>query len=334
MTTIRDISRRTGVSIATISRVMSQPEKVAEHTRRQVLKAIEESGYQPNLLARNFRANKSNVVLVLVPNIANPFFSNIIRGIEKVASELGYSVLLGDCAHSDEREDTYATLAATKRADGILQFNARLPGPVENPVRSNVLPFVNVCELIPDFDGPSVSIDNVDAAQRMTRHLLDLGHRRIGIVTGPTSTPLTKARMQGVRAALKDFGCGADLAFVVNGDFTMESGYGAVSDIDDGQMPDAVFCFNDEMAIGVIKRLSDLGLEVPGDVSVAGFDNIEFSRYIRPSLTTISQPTTQIGETAMRLLFELMEGRTPETPQIILPTDLIVRDTTSSARPR
>lgn len=332
MTTNREVSMNAGVCVATVSRVIRQPDKVAAKTRRQVMKAIEETGYHPNLLVRSFRTNRSNFVLALAPNIANPFFSRIIRGIEQAASEVGYSVLLGHSAYLAEREDAYAELAATRRADGMIQFNARMPAPIAGAVADGGLPFVNACELIPDYKGARVSIDNIDAAARVTRHLLDLGHRKIGVITGPKSSPLPKARLKGVRAAIRKAPDAAGIAFIAAGKFTMESGYVAIANLAKSDILSAFFCFNDEMAIGAIQRFTEAGYKVPGDISIAGFDDIEMGRFSTPKLTTISQPAEKIGETAMGLLLELIEGRALETHNVVLPAELVVRESTGPTR--
>ena len=331
MTTIRDVSARAGVSVATVSRVMHTPHVVSEETRQQVEKAIQETGYQPNLIARSFRTKRTFLILVLVPDIANPFFSRIIKGIEKTASEYGYSVLLGDSALSPERENAYAELVATKRADGLIQFSSRIPKPVERLVLENALPFVNACEVIPAFKGARVAIDDKESTAEMTRHLLSLGHRRIGVISGLKSSPQTLARLAGFKSTMKAHPKPVKTSFIIEGRETMESGYKAVAGFKRAELPDAIFCLNDEMAIGVMKRLSEIGLRIPRDISVAGFDDIEIGRFSTPTLTTISQPMEAIGQAAMKTLFAMIESRPIEQPLTVLPTQLIVRESTGPA---
>jgi LacI family repressor for deo operon, udp, cdd, tsx, nupC, and nupG len=329
MATIREVSKRAGVSVATVSRAMRQPDKVTPKTRRKVERAIAETGYQPNMLARSFRTSRSELVLVLVPNIANPFFARVIRGIEQVATEKGYSVLLGDTRYSAEMEDRHAQLVSTRRADGLIQLNARMPKPVEAMVRARELPLVSACEVIDDYPGPAVMIDNVGAAGRMTSHLADLGHRNVGVVTGPKDNQHTVLRLEGYRRAAA--ARGLVTSFVAEGAYTMASGYEAVAKHEGRPLPTAILCFNDEMALGAIKRLVEGGHRVPEDVSVAGFDDIELGRYVTPGLTTVSQPADEMGRTAMRLFWGILSGEEAHDARVVLPTELIVRGSTGPA---
>ena len=332
MPTIRDVSARAGVSVATVSRVMRSPEKVAPKTRRRVERAIEETGYQPNMLARSFRTSRSQLVLVLLPNIANPFFARVIRGIGQVAAQHGYDVLLGDTAYEPAREDAYAELVSTRRADGLIHLGSRMPRPIEAMARNREVPLVSACEVIEGHDGPSVSIDNAGATERIARHLADLGHRTIGVVTGPKENQHTRLRLEGYKRAAEH--AGLRTLFVAEGAFDMPSGYEAVAKHEGRGVPDAVLCFNDAMAVGAMRRLHEAGLSVPRDVSVTGFDDLQLGRYVTPSLTTVSQPAEEMGRAAMRLFLEELSGEGAHAAHITLPTELIVRDSTGPAPQR
>lgn len=328
MSDIRDVAKAAGVSVATVSRYLHHPEKVRQATGRRVAAAIETMGYRPNFLARNFRTNRSYALLVLVPDISNPFFSEVIKGIENVAAEQGYSVLLGDTSYRKEREEEYAQIAATKRADGLIQLSGRIPKPVEEIVSAGALPFVSACEGVPGFPELNVGIDNIDAARRLTEHLIGLGHRSIGIITGPKNNQHTKARLEGFHRAMKAAQTPVEVAFIAEGDYSLRSGYNAISRYISEGRPDAVFCFSDQMAIGALRRLTEKGISVPGDISLAGFDNLEMTQYTIPALTTVSQPARILGEEAAKLLFEQINGNPPAGGALELAADIIVREST------
>jgi LacI family repressor for deo operon, udp, cdd, tsx, nupC, and nupG len=326
-TSIRQVARQAGVSIATVSRALTTPDKVSDKTLKKVLAQVERSGYKPNLLARNFRSKRAYSVVVLVPNIANPFFAEIIRGIEQVAQQHGYAVLLGDTEGREDREAYYAGLVETRQADGIIQLHPRLPKAARGAGGTLEIPMVNACEYIENAPCPRVGIDNVAAAREITEYLLKLGHRRIGVVLGPNTSPLTSDRLRGYKLALRAARIAPDVTLIAEGDFTMSSGRAAAEKLfATKHPPTAVFCFNDEMALGVIRFLKSTGRSVPQDVSVVGFDDIEFASFCDPPLTTIEQPTREIGNKAMSLLFDLLNGAKAEPSLHTLPARLIIRD--------
>ena len=330
MTNIREVSKVAGVSVATVSRTMRHPDRVRKKTREKVLAAIEAVGYRPNMMARNFRAKKSFAVVVLVPNIANPFFSRVIRGIEQGAQQEGYAVLLGDTQGLKEREAEYISLVSSRQADGVIQLSANVDGVLDILDTANgPVPLVNACECAVNPQCPTVRIDNVAAALKAMEHLISLGHERIGIVLGPGDSPLTIDRLKGYKLALKEHKLPFDKRLVVSGDFSLRSGRRAVTSLSSvNNPPTAIFCCNDEMAIGAMRRIKRSGFRVPEDVSIVGFDDIEFASYVDPPLTTISQPTEELGKMAFSVLLDLLEGRTPEQTDFVLPTELIVRDST------
>ncbi len=315
------------MSIATVSRALTTPDKVSDKTLKKVLAQVERSRYKPNLLARNFRSKRAFSIVVLVPNIANPFFAEIIRGIEQVAQQQGYAVLLGDTEGREDREAYYVGLVETRQADGLIQLHPRLPKAARGANGTLDIPLVNACEYIEDAPCPRVGIDNAAAAREMTAYLLGLGHRRIGVILGPDSSPLTSDRLRGYKLALRSAKIASDDTLIAQGDFTMSSGSAAAEKLfKTKQPPTALFCFNDEMALGAIRFLKSTGRSVPQDVSVVGFDDIEFASFCDPPLTTIEQPTREIGNKAMSLLFDLLNGAKPEPTMHTLPIKLIVRD--------
>jgi len=331
---IYDVAKRAGVSTATVSRVLSQPAVVAPATRRKVLQAVEWLRFEPNSNAKNLRSLRTGKLLVTVPDISNPFFSLILQGIEEAAMREGYAVLVGDTQHDDKREERYAMMLKRKEADGLIFLGHRLPQEAAALVRSmapRCAPVVNGCEFSPSLGIPSVHIDNARAAFEAMDHLYGLGHRRIGIITGPLVSPLSRDRLHGATSRAKRQKAEREFV-VIHGDFSIESGAAAAERLlGRKERPTAIFCFNDEMAIGVLEVARRLKVPVPTQLSVVGFDDIRFARHIDPPLTTIAQPMRQIGEGTVRLLLGILAGGgDAETPEsVTLPHKLVVRESTA-----
>lgn len=335
MATIRDVAREAGVSTATVSRVLSRPAVVNAETRRSVMAAVNALGYTPNAAAKSLRTLRSGKLLVTVPDIANPFFSLILQGIEAAALRAGYSVLLGDTQHDEAREQQYALMLQRREADGLIFLGHRLPKAAAALVRSRpagTAPVVNGCEFSPSLGVPSVHIDNARAAFEAIDHLCQLGHRRIGVVTGPMASPLSRDRLKGTMARAGRPGHKITIS-TAGGDFSIESGIAAAEQLLGGpRPPTAIFCFNDEMAIGVLHTARQHGLRVPDDLSVVGFDDIRFAQFADPPLTTVRQPMRELGEATVRLLLDILVGNVKDAVSVTLPHALIVR--ASSGAPR
>lgn len=333
MSSIKDVARLAGVSTATVSRTLAEPDKVAAQTRDKVRDAIRRSGYVRNELARSFRMQSTQTILVLVPDIGNPFYSLIIQGLEEVARRHGYRLLLGDTQNHPEREGEYLQGVMQRQVDGVISLGHTLPSPL--PLKDGrPVPLVMACEYLHDTSVTSVSIDNVAAAKLATRHLLDLGHRRIAFINGPAATPLSKDRLRGYRAALREAGISYDSALVVRGDFSLASGERATAALLHGKRKfTALFAASDAMAIGAIKTLRAHGIDVPRAVSVVGFDDIEFAQYVDPPLTTVHQPRRDIGRATMARLIASLDGSAaPE--RVVLGHELVVRGSTARVRRR
>jgi LacI family repressor for deo operon, udp, cdd, tsx, nupC, and nupG len=333
--TISQVAKRAGVSTATVSRVLSHPAVVAPATRQRVLRAVKALGYTPNSAASNLRTLRTRKLLVTVPDISNPFFSLILQGIEDAALRSGYSVLVGDTQHDEQREEGYARMLKRREADGLIFLGHRLPKEAAAMVRAAApacAPVVNGCEFTPKLGIPGVHIDNAKAASEAMAHLYSLGHRRIGVVTGPLVSPLSRDRLRGAMSQARRANAERSLV-VVQGDFSIESGVAAGERLfRDKAAPTAVFCFNDEMAIGVLNAARQRGLAVPRDVSLIGFDDIRFAQYTEPPLTTVAQPMREIGERLVRMILDILEGGVTNPEPITLPHRLVLRATTAAVR--
>jgi LacI family repressor for deo operon, udp, cdd, tsx, nupC, and nupG len=303
-----------------------------------VLDAVDRLGYTPNAAAKHLRTLRTGKLLVTVPDISNPFFSLILRGIEDTAQREGYAVLLGDTQHDEAREDGYATMLRRKEADGLIFLGHRLPKEASALVRAmapRCAPVVNGCEFNPRLGVPSVHIDNAKASSEAMDHLFRLGHRRIGIITGPLASPLSRDRLRGALARAKQARAAERDVVVINGDFSIESG-AAEGDrlLGRRDRPTAIFCFNDEMAMGVIQAARRRGLRLPEQLSIVGFDDIRFASFMDPPLTTVSQPMRAIGEGTVRLLLEILSGNLATPESVTLPHTLVIRSSTAPPRTR
>ncbi len=291
MSNIYEVAKRAGVSPSTVSRVLSQPNVVSIRTRLKVLKAVDVLGYTPNSTAKNLRTSRTGKLLVTVPDISNPFFSLILQGIEDAAQREDYAVLVGDTQHEDRREQRYA--------------------------------------LNPRLGIPSVHIDNARAAADAMNLLYDLGHQRIGLISGPLVSPLSRDRLRGASTVARRRG--TEELVVVGGDFSLESGAQAAERLFAApRPPTAVFCFNDEMAMGVVDFARRTCRHVPRDLSVVGFDDIRFARYTEPALTTIAQPMRAIGEGTVRLLLAILNDDSVVPDSVTLPHTLVERASTAA----
>lgn len=333
MATMKDVAQLAGVSTATVSRALMNPEKVSSSTRKRVEDAVLEAGYSPNSLARNLRRNESKTIVAIVPDICDPYFTEIIRGIEDAAMEHGYLVLLGDSGQQKKRESSLVNLVFTKQADGMLLLGTDLPFDVSKPEQKNLPPMVMACEFAPELELPTVHIDNLTSAFEAVNYLTQLGHKRIAQISGPEEATLCKFRHQGYQQALRRAGITMNPHYCTYGDFTFEAGAKALRQLLAlSEPPTAIFSHNDSMAIGAIKEAKKLGLRVPQDISVVGFDDIQFALYCDPPLTTISQPRYEIGRQAMLMMLDLLRGQEVGAGSRLLETKLVVRE--SAAPPR
>ena len=326
---IKEVALAAGVSVATVSRTLAMPDVVLPVTRQRVQDAIRQLGYTPNLQARSLRTARTNVIVALVPDISNPFFAEVIRGIEQVAHSNRYSVLLGDTQYSSEREQAYADLLGARQADGLITLLPHIP----KVATAGPLPIVNACEYVMDPSVTSVYVDNVAGTREAVEYLLNLGHRSIAFVAGPMNSPISIDRDKGYGAALLAAGVKRNRRLTVEGDFSAESGIRAAESLFARRESfTALFCSNDEMALGALRAIKSRGLKVPEDISVVGFDDIRFARYCDPPLTTVSQPMGDIGREAMTLLIEILSGTDVPPRKRILPTQLVVRGSTARRR--
>jgi LacI family transcriptional regulator, repressor for deo operon, udp, cdd, tsx, nupC, and nupG len=284
------------------------------------------------VLASNFRRRKSQTIVVLVPDIANLFYSKIVQEIELVARNRGYQILLGETQENLDIERAYSELVHQRMADGVISLGMTIPlkmDPRRKTVDAAWPPLVMVGEYTGDIPLPRVGIDNIQAAVDATRHLVDLGHRDIAFIGGPKNFTLCQERLKGFRKVLRKAGLKVPANHIQFGDFKLASGYTQVKALfASGARPTALFCANDEIAMGAMKALREHGLGVPQDVSIIGFDNLDIAEYCSTPLTTIHQPRREMGSEAMTLMLNILSGDAPVQTRITLPHQLIVREST------
>jgi len=324
--TIQDVARAAGVSAATVSRVLSAPEKVSETTRERVTAAVLETGYTINQAARSLRMKAARTILMAAPNIGNPYYSTITDAVIGEAAERGYGVLVTSRIGDDPSLWLRDYLLST-RADGLLLFDGALD---TNRLHGLSLPLVAAYDELPDPKVNSVITDNREAAQRAVEHLIALGHRAIGNIALPPRNQTTSERLIGFRAALSAAGISVREDWLVPGNYDMASGRRAAEHfLTLAERPTAVFCANDEMAIGFIHRMRQAGVHCPADISVIGFDDTAVAEFYDPPLTTMRQPREDIGRMAARTVIDIIEGHTgPDPVHVVLRSELVVREST------
>lgn len=331
---IKDIAKRLGVSPATVSRALSDSGLVAEPTLSRIREAASALDYRPNVSARRLRTRRSMAVLMVVRDVGNPFYLEILKGVEAAARAAGYSVLMGNTENDPGREAEYFDMLRDGHADGMILMTGKLPADPEFRERMPAdLPVVVALEVIEGSGFPHVQIDNEGAAAEAVRHLVGLGHRRIAHISGPVPEILSVHRRAGYHRAMREAGLHVPTGYDVRGDYLLKGGRQACRQLFElTEPPTAIFAANDEMAMGAIHELRQMGRDVPSDVSVVGFDDLYLSEAFYPPLTTVSQPRAEIGRAAMTLLLGMFSGTEAPTEPIVLPTALKIRGSTAAVR--
>ncbi len=319
--TIREVAKRAGVSVTTVSRVLNghDLEHMRPETKARVLEAIEALDYVPVRMAQRLRRQKTQIIAVLLPDISNPFFSLLARGVGSVAFEKGYSTLICDSNHSVEKESRYLKILLAEQVEGIIFI------PVGQPDRESINRLlrrgIDIVVADRSVKGlPSVEADNKSGSYELTELLLQKGYRNIAYIAGPQEVSTASDRLAGFIAAMQN--ADVEPVSVQYGNFTYESGYTLAQDLFRSTNVDAIMAANDLMAIGAIRAAEEMGLHVPQDIGVTGFDHISLLEFVQPRLTTVHIPAYRMGEAAMRLFIQRSNGKLSEK-KILLETKLI-----------
>lgn len=332
MSTIRDVAKLAGVSTATVSRVINSPETVREKTRKKVTLAMKTCNYKYNALARGFVTKQSNTIGLIIPTINNPVFAESTRGVQDFANDKKIQVILGNTYYQYEQEEGLIETLREKQVDGLIITTTNPRGAILKTLLDEGFPFVLLYSTIKKGPVSAVGIDNYQGGYKATEHLVKLGHDRIGMVAGNFSkSDRSFHRWHGYKQCLKNYGIPYCKDFLAQTDYTLTGGRDSVKKLLSIENPvTAVFCSNDYLALGAMKGARELGLNLPADLSILGFDDIQIASYVIPELTTIRQPAYEMGQLGARLLFQLIEN--PSKPaQMMLETSLIIRESTTRA---
>jgi LacI family transcriptional regulator len=326
MATIYDVARQAQVSTATVSRVLNGRTTVDAAMAARVQQAMRDLDYRPNAVARNLRLNQTSLWAVIISDIGNPFFTSMVRGVEDVAQSAGFSVVLCNSDEDPQKESQYVAAALAERMAGVIISTSGRPNVINSLVDAR-LPVVAIDRQLRGANLDTVLVDNLHGAELATSHLIEGGYRRIACITGPRRISTAAQRLRGYQRALRSHGRPETTNLVRFADFREEGGYRAMASLlEESEPPDAVFATNNLMTVGAVECLVDRGVNVPGQVGVVGFDDIPWAHLVRPSLSTVSQPTYDLGRAAAVLLAERIAnpGRPPST--VTLHTGLQVRE--------
>ena len=329
-TSIKDVAREAGVSIATVSRVLNDIDVVNEDTKKKVLDAIKKLGYRPNIVARSLKTQRTKTIGILIPDISSQFYPEIVRGAEDVSHIYDYNVILCNSDFDSDKEKEYLRVLKEKMVDGVIYMSSSLDEEIIDTINELDLKTVLVESKDKEENFPSVTIDNVSAIHSGTKHLIESGAKNLAYIG--TDTKVMNAwgqRYVGFEKALKEAGLEIDKDLVFFDTLKVKSGAEAVKKfIESGKKFDGIVCASDEIAMGAINELRDNGIRVPEDVSVIGFNNNNAGAIFYPKITTVAQPSYDMGSVAMRMLIKILNKKPLDQDQYVLDYQLIKREST------
>jgi len=326
--TIYDVAKAAGVSIATVSRVLNGYPFVAEKTREKVLRAMQELNYSPNLLAAALMKKNTYTVGLLIPDISNPFFAEITRGVEDAANKFGFNIIICNTDNDPEKETKYVNLLLQKSVDGLIFATSEIANQNILMLKERQFPLVLIAREVEGIEVDVVLADNFQGAYEGVKYLISLGHRRIAFLGESLNIKSTRERQAGYEKALQEAGIPVEAELIVTGLKSLEEAYHRMRLFYPKARPTAIFAANDVLAIGAIRALKELGLSIPRDVSVLGFDDTVFASIAEPPLSSVAQPMRQMGKMAMTRLISRIRNKEEKCRRIVLPTKLIIRTST------
>lgn len=333
--TMKDVATHAAVSVATVSAVLNANKYVSPALVQRVRASITTLGYERNSLAHGLKTQTSHTIGLVISDITNPFFTSIVRGVEDVANTQNYSLILGNSDEDSTKEMSYIRLLESKRADGLIVAITKGSHEYLHSWPIHHLPLVSIDRSLFNFGIDAVLVDNVTGARKAVEHLITLGHRHIGIVTGIPGITTTEERLAGYKLALEAHGLPFDTALIAEANSRVNGGEQATLQLltQDAIHPTALFVMNGLMTIGALQAFHKLGLRCPQDIALVGFDNLEWASVVYPRLTTVSQPTYEIGRQAALLLFERLRNRHAEPKEIRLLPQLVIRESCGATLP-
>lgn len=330
--TMRQIAARARVSVGTVSHVINNSAGVREEVRKRVLDAIERLGYQPSLLARGLRRNQTTILGMIIPDISNPFFPLVVRGVEDIAYQNSYHLMLCNTDNDAQKEQVYFDELRAYRMAGLIVIPSADSRLVPMAAASGgEIPVICLDRCPEGWKGDTVTVDNAEGAYQAARYLLELGHRRIATIAGQLHVTSGVERLKGFKRALREAGVSIAPEYIQEGRFDRLSGYEkGLMLLQFSPRPTAIVAANDLVALGVLAALREMGLRCPEDVSLVGFDDQEIASFTNPALTTVAQPAYQMGARAAALLFERLRGEDVPTQQVVMKATLRVRDSAAA----
>ncbi|MBT0570555.1 LacI family DNA-binding transcriptional regulator [Curvibacter sp. CHRR-16] len=330
MATIKDVALQAGVSVTTVSHVVNKTRHVSPEALQRVERAIRDLGYVPSAVARSLKRNSTHTLGMLIPNSSNPYFAEIVRAVEDRCFGAGYALVLCNTDDEPHRQHIYLQVLAERRIDGLIVISTGDDQDLITMLHGMTIPTVVVDREIPDPTGDQIGADQLHGALLAVRHLVSLGHRHIACIGGPEGLAPSQQRIAGWQQALAEAGVNAAADQLWRGNFSAQGGYEAMHAIlRSQQRPSAVFACNDLMAIGALRAAHEIGLRVPDELSIVGFDDIELANFCSPPLTTVSQPKQRIGALAVDMLLERVKGRRQAVRKVLLHPELHVRASTA-----
>jgi LacI family transcriptional regulator len=331
VSTIKDVAALAGVSFTTVSHVLNDTRPVSADARARVLAAVEEIGYLPSAVARSLRKSETKTVGVLVPNVQNPFFAELVGGVEEYCRLSGYSVLICNSDNDPKHQQQYMRTLLGKRVDGLLVSSAGDDEALAHIFKMVNVPTVTVDRLVPGAKADRVAVHNEQGAHSAVSYLIELGHRQIACISGPQEFAVSRERIAGWRRALQEAGLPHEDSLIVESDFSSSGGHLAAQQLL-REMPGVtgIFTSNDMMAFGVLRAAAEVGRTVPQKLSVIGFDDIEMSRYVFPAMTSVGVSIKQLGHEAGRVLIDRIDNPDMALKNILLTPRLVIRESTAA----
>jgi LacI family transcriptional regulator, galactose operon repressor len=330
MSSLKEVAARAQVSTATVSHVINKTAYVSSTLRERVLKAMRQLNYHPNAVARSLKTNRSRTVGMIIPDIANPFFPLVVRGAEDALRHQGYTLILGNSDGDPDKEELYYNTFQSKRVDGILLIVAPSSSPPEYLRRHNhsATPIVYVDRFHSGLRGDVIMADNAGGSYQAVCHLVDTGHRRIGIITGPLELTNARLRLEGYERALREHQLPITDQLIRPGKFDVQSGYEQTTELLKlTERPTAVFVSNALMTLGFLRALNEAGVRCPQDVALVSFDDMEWFDFSQPRISAVAQPAYELGAKAAELLVKRIAGELSDQPsRKVLPTRLVIRE--------
>ncbi|MGI6109947.1 MAG: LacI family DNA-binding transcriptional regulator [Eubacteriaceae bacterium] len=324
---IVDVAREANVSVATVSRVVNNIPLVNEETKERVLEAIKKTGYKPNAIARSLKIQRTDTLGIMIPDISNPLYTEMVRGVEDICSIYNYNIILSNTDFSSEQEQKSLDVLIEKQCDGIIYIGKNLTEEFQETLKTAPSEVVLGCVMDEKGELSSVLIDNENAAYDLTKKAIDSGYRNFAVFSDREDGFVARKRLDGIKRALDEAGIAIDPDLVMHGNINVKGGHSMMTKLlETGKDVDIAMCLNDQVAIGAIRAAQDAGKRVPEDIAVTGFNDYWISEWISPKITTVSQPMYDIGAIAARMLIKMCQSDEKESKTITVPYEIVIRE--------